>query len=195
MSDHPMTEWASDVRFGAAYLREICGDDDGDLLSDMIEGDLDVENVIGKMIEIIQIDQSYCEAIKECQARLLNRRKRLENRIGRLRTLLASVVAELPGRTYRHALAHVRAFDVDPRLVVTDESAIPAAYWVPQDPKLNEPAVRKHLLQRQTLIDLLRDCRTDDERRARRLEIDRDFPDIPGAALGNAEISVRIRGA
>lgn len=185
---------AVDVRIKISYLREICGDEDDDLLDGMIDGELDVGSLVGKMIELIQTDQSDCEAIKNYQTKLLDRRKRLESRVGRLRTLLASVVTELPGRTYRHALAHVRAFDVDPRLIVIDESAIPAAYWIPQDPKLNEPAVRKHLLRRQTLIDLLRDCRTDDERRARRLEIDRDFPDIPGTSLGSAEISVRIRG-
>jgi hypothetical protein len=176
-------------------LKEICGDDDEELLADMIEGESDVDRFIGKMIEIIQADQADCEGLKNYQRKLADRKKRLEDRTARLRTLLASVITELPGRVYRHPLAHVRAFDVDPRVIVTDESVIPSTFWVPQDPKLNEPAIRKHLLERQTRLDLLKDCRTLEEKRQRRAEIDREFPDIAGTSLGNGEISVRIRGA
>ena len=186
---------ANQLRSQISYLRDICGDDDEDLLTDMIDAESDVDRFIGKLIEIIQVDQADCEGLKNYQRKLADRKKRLEERTTRLRTLLASVITELPGRVYRHPLAHVRAFDVDPRVIVTDESVIPSTYWVPQDPKLNETAIRKHLLERQTLIDLLRECHTPDERRARLAQIDRDFPDIAGASLGNGEISVRIRGA
>lgn len=186
---------ANQIRAQISYLREICGDDDEDLLKDMIDAESNADRFIGKMIEIIQIDQADCEGLKNYQRKLAERKKRLEDRTARLRTLLASVITELPGRVYRHPLAHVRAFDVDPRVIVTDESVIPSTYWVPQDPKLNETAIRKHLLERQTRIDLLKDCRTPEEKLARRAQIDRDFPDVAGASLGNGEISVRIRGA
>ncbi|TPK07390.1 siphovirus Gp157 family protein [Mesorhizobium sp. B2-5-7] len=195
MKERTSVVMASEFRAQISHLKEICGEDDSDLLEGMIEGETDVDRFIGKMVEIIQIDQADCEGLKSYQRKLADRRKRLEDRVSRLRMLLASVVTELPGRVYRHPLAHVRAFDVDPRVIVTDESAIPSAYWVPQDPKLNEAAMRKHLLERQTLIDLLKECRSEDERRAQRKAIDREFPDIAGASLGNGEVSVRIRGA
>jgi hypothetical protein len=186
---------ANRIKTQVSFLRQICGDDDEDLLRDMIEAETNLEGLIGKMIEIIQIDQADCEGLKNYQRKLADRKKRMEDRTARLRTLLASVITELPGRVYRHPLAHVRAFDVDPRVIVADESVIPSVYWVQQDPKLNEPAIRKHLLERQTQIDLLKDCRTPEERQERRAQIDRDYPDIPGTSLGNGEISVRIRGA
>lgn len=186
---------AANIQAEISHLRAICGEEDDDLLADMIEGDTDIDSFIGKMVEIIQIDEAYCEGLKIYQQKLAGRKKRLEERSKRLRTLLASVITELPGRNYRHALAHVRAFDVDPRIIVTDESAIPSIYWVPQDPKLNEPELRRHLLQRQTLMKLLADCRTEDEKQARRQEVDRDIPDIAGVSLGNGEVSVRIRGS
>lgn len=186
---------ANRIKTQVSFLRQICGDDDEDLVKDMIEAETDLESLIGKMIEIIQSDQADCEGLKNYQRKLADRKKRMEDRTARLRTLLASVITELPGRVYRHPLAHVRAFDVDPRVIVADESVIPSAYWVQQDPKLNETAIRKHLLARQTQIDLLKDCRTPEERQERRAQIDRDYPDIPGTSLGNGEISVRIRGA
>ncbi|PWJ92724.1 viral Gp157 protein [Mesorhizobium loti] len=186
---------ANQIRSQISYLREICGDDDEDLLTDMIDAESNVDRFIGKMIEIIQTDQADCEGLKNYLRKLGDRKKRLEDRTTRLRTLLASVITELPGRVYRHPLAHVRAFDVDPRVIVTDESVIPSSFWVAQDPKLNETAIRKHLLERQALIDLLKECHTSGARRARLAQIDREFPDIAGASLGNGEISIRIRGA
>lgn len=160
----------------------------------MNDAESDVDRFIGKIIEIIQIGQADCEGLKNYLRKLTDRKKRLEDRTARLRTLLASVVTELPGRVYRHPLAHVRAFDVDPRVIVTDESVIPSTYWIAQDPKLNEIAIRKHLLERKMQIDLLKECQSSNERRVRLAQIDREFPDVAGASLGNGEISIRIRG-
>lgn len=195
MKESDMSSRSSNLQSDIAHLKLLCGEDDFDLLADMIEGETDVDRFIGKMVEIIQVDEADCEGLKIYQRKLADRKRRLEERAKRLRTLLAGVVTELPGRVYRHTLAHIRAFDVDPRIIVTDESAIPSAYWIPQDPKLNETEMRRQLLERQKQIELLAECYTEDEKRARRAEIDRDFPDIAGVSLGNGEVSVRIRGA
>jgi hypothetical protein len=195
MKENKALNKAIEVQAHVAHLKQMCGEEDQELLVDMIEGETDVDGLVGKLIEMIQLDEADCDGLKTYQRKLADRKKRLEERATRLRTLLASVVTELPDRAYRHSLAHVRAFDVDPRIVVTDESTIPSIYWLPQDPKLNESAMRKHLLARQTLIDLLAECRTEDEKRTRRSVIEREYPAIAGVSLGNGEISVRIRGA
>ena len=176
-------------------LKLICGEEDWDLLVDMIDGETDVDKFVGKMIEIIQYDESNVEGLKIYQRKLADRRKRIEERVKRIRTLLASVVTEMPGRVYRHSLAHVGVFDVDPKIIITDESSIPVAYWIPQDPKLNETALRKYLLERQRQMELATKSNDKNEISARLREINRDFPFIEGVTLGNGEISVRIRGA
>jgi len=186
---------SSYIQAQIANLRSICGDDDIELLNDMIEGTTQLDQFVGKVLEIIQTDESFSDGLKAYQKTIVDRRRRLEERAKRLRVLLASVVTELPGRSYQHPLAHLRAFDVDPKVIVTEESAIPSAFWIEQDPKLNESAIRKHLIERQRLIDKLGDCRTDEERSVRREEIDWQYPDISGACLGNGEVSIRIRSA
>jgi hypothetical protein len=183
------------LRSEIAHLRDICGADDEELLRDMLEGSLNLETLVGKILQIVQCDEAFSEGLKAHQKALSDRKRRLDDRARKLRTLLATVVTELPGRTYRHPLAHLRAFDVDPRVVVIDETAIPSAFWIEQDPKLDEPAMRKHLLERRTRLAELSNCRTDEERRARQEEIDRALPDIPGTILANGEISIRIRSA
>lgn len=186
---------ARDLRAEIAHLREICGEDDQELLHDMIDGQTSLDTFVGKMLQVIQTDEAFAEGLKTYQRTLTERKRRLEERARKLRALLATVVNELPGRTYRHAMAHLRAFDVDPRVVVTDESVIPSAFWIEQDPKLDEAGMRRHLLERQARIAELSSCLTDEERLARKEEIDRAFPDVAGACLGNGEVSIRIRSA
>lgn len=178
-----------------ANLKMICGDDDQELIGDMIEGELDVHRIVGRLLELILADEADIEGLKFYLKRVADRRRRLEDRVGRLRTLLASVVTALPQRKYRHPLALVSAFDVDARIIIQDESAIPSDFWIPQDPKLHESGLRRHLLERQRRLDELALCRTDEERNAQRQEIDNLLPIVPGVALGNGEVSVRIRVA
>lgn len=177
------------------HLRMICSQDDPDLVADMISGETDLEGFVGHVLEFILADEADLEGIKAHHKRIAERRRRLESRVERLRTLLASVITLLPERKYRHALALVTAFDVDPRVIVQDESAIPSHFWIQQEPKLNESGIRKLLLQRQKRLDELARCLTEEEREARREEVDHDCPAVPGVSLGNGEISVRIRVA
>lgn len=177
------------------HLRMICSQDDPELVADMLSGETDLEGFVGRVLEFILADEADLEGIRAHQKRIAERRRRLENRVERLRTLLASVITLLPGRKYRHALALVSAFDVDPRIIVQDESAIPSHFWIPQDPKLNESGIRKLLLERQKRLDELARYLTEEERKARREEVDHDYPAVPGIALGNGEVSVRIRVA
>ena len=174
-------------------LRSICGQEDGDLLAGMIEGETHIDNFVGKLIDLIQTDEAHCESLKTYQKSVLDRRKRLEERSKKVRTLLACVVNELPGRVYRHPIAHLRAFDVDPRVILVDESAIPSRYWIEQDPKLNEAGIRKYLLEREALKKGVDQCDDDQERLARMNQINERFPEIPGVTLGTGELCVRIR--
>lgn len=178
-----------------AHLRTICGEDDLDLFNDMIEGETSLPAFVGKMIGLIGADESDSEGIKAYLQKLAARKKRLDQRAARLRVLLASVVTQLPGRKFRHALASVSAFDVDPKVIVIDESKIPTKWWKRPDPVVDQSALRKHLLERQRLLQSLHKDASDEERQARRAEIDQLFPDIPGVTLGNGDISVRIFGS
>ena len=195
MNERAAIRDAGNLQADLAHLRSICGDDDAELLGDMIEAETSVEAFIGKMIELIGADEADSEGIKAYQQKLAGRKKRLEQRVTRLRVLLASVVTQLPGRRFRHALASVSAFDIDPKVILTDESQIPTKWWKRPDPVIDQSALRRYLLERDRLLESLKECRTEEDKQARRAEIDLVFPDIPGATLGNGDISVRITGA
>jgi len=195
MNEQLATKVSADLTADLAHLRSICGEDDAELLCDMIEAETSLDGFIGKMIELIGADEADSEGIKAYQQKLAARKKRLDQRASRLRVLLASVVTQLPGRKFRHALASVSAFDVDPKVILTDESQIPTKWWKRPDPVVDQSALRKHLLERLRLLQSLKEGATDEERQARRAEIDLVFPDVPGVTLGNGDISVRIFGS
>ena len=163
MNERVAAKASADLAVDLVQLRSICGEDDVELLSDMIEGETSLEAFVGKMIELIGADEADSEGIKAYQQKLAARKKRLDQRAARLRVLLASVVTQLPGRKFRHALASVSAFDVDPKVILTDESQIPTKWWKRPDPVVDQSALRKHLLERERLLQSLKDGATEEE--------------------------------
>lgn len=176
-----------------AQIRELCGEGDETLLLNMIEGESNLEGLVGGIVGQIAEDESHCEAVTALLRKLSDRRKRLETRAQRLRIVLAQMVDELPDRVYRHPLAHLRAFDVDPKVIVLDESQIPTPYWKVPEPKLDEPGIRRHLLARMKRLAEMRQSQDQAAYEEIRIQIDSVLPDIPGVCLGSPEISVRIR--
>ena len=133
-----------------AHLQSICGDDP-ELLADMIEGELSVESILSKLIAMITEDEAGALGLKLYRDKISNRKKRLEERAGRLRVLMASLVNSLPSRRFRNELASVRVFDIDPSVIVEEEADIPVRFWKQADPVIDLPAIRKHLNERRKL--------------------------------------------
>ena len=155
---------AVELQAGIAHLKSICGDDDPELLADMIEGELSVESFVTKLVTLIAEDEASCIGLKTYLKKVGERRKRLENRAARLRVVLASVVNALPSRKFRNSLASVRAFDIEPNVVIDEEADIPPRFWKEADPVVNVSALRKHLNERRKLLEELSHCRTTEER-------------------------------
>src|SRR6476620_4689255 len=61
---------SSNLAAELAHLKTICGDDDAELLTDMIEGETTVEAFVGKMIELIGADEADIDGIKAYQQKL-----------------------------------------------------------------------------------------------------------------------------
>lgn len=190
-TERSVSALAFELQAGLAHLKSICGEDP-ELLADMIEGELSVDRFVSKVIALIAEDEASCLGLKAYSKKVADRKKRLEHRAGRLRVLLASVVTNLPSRRYRNELASVRAFDIEPSVVIDVEADIPLKFWKQAEPSVDLSAVRKHLNQRRKLVRELFDCRTNEERLQRRAEIDREYPDIPGCHLDNGDLSVSI---
>lgn len=192
MDERGAQKKAHDLQAEILHLKQICGDDP-ELIADMVEGETRLDEFVGKMLALIGEDETHIEALKAYQKTITARKDRLTARAGRLRTLLASVVNDVPERKFSHPLAAISVSKIDPKPIIEDEAAIPSEFWKERDPVLDTPLIRKTLLGREAALADLANVLTPEEREARLGQINEEFPDIPGASLDNGDISISIR--
>lgn len=113
----------------AEDLELICGGDE-QLFSDMMEGETSIDRIVLRIHEQIARDEEMLAGIKERQAAIADRKKRIETRaangkqlIGKALRIARLAKLELPEVTYS-----VR--DGKPTLKVVDASAVPEAFTV-----------------------------------------------------------------
>jgi hypothetical protein len=150
-----------------ASLADVLGDD-AELAADTIEGETNLQEVIRSALgRIVELD-TMTEGIKVTQDALASRKARLEKQREMIRESLAVALEVACIKKMETPLATISLRAVPPRVEVIDESAIPATYWKPQEPRLDRKAV----------LDALKDKR-----------------DVPGATLSNGGMAVTIRMA
>lgn len=117
------------LRRAADDLDLICGGDDA-LFADMMEGETDIDRIVLRIHEQVARDDEMLAGIKERQAAIAERKKRIETRrdngkqlIGKALRIARMAKLELPEVTYS-----VR--DGKPSLKVVDASAVPEAFTV-----------------------------------------------------------------
>lgn len=181
-----MTEAAKAFNESRALQREIeaakvlreqiaaLSEGDEDFIRDTIEGETNIRELIGALVANEAEDDAIVEGIVKLISSLQARKKRVEARIGFRRSLIANGldIAGLPRLETPGGTVSVKI--VPPKLIINDESAIPAKYWTAGEPTLE----RKELL-----ADL----------KVRNLPDGADLPPIPGAALSNGGQTIAIR--
>lgn len=164
MRDEIAESLSLEARAAADLLRDLATDD-AELAHDMVEGETGLLEAIGAALA--EIDQ--CEIIAAgCKAKadeIGKRRARAEGRAERVRAMIerALLVAEIPTVTLPTATISVKR--LPPRLIVDDESVIPAEFWIAQPPKLDKTALNAAAKDRE----------------------------IPGTATTNGSVSLQIR--
>lgn len=144
--------------------------DDADLMADMIEGETDLEGAIIAVMESIDEDQLLVDGLEVRIPELTDRKARIKKRIEAKKTamLQAFVIAERE-TAIEAPLFTLSKKKTPQKIVITEESEVPANFWKPQDPKLDRTALKKAL---------------------------KDLPKgetIPGASLDNGGITLQIR--
>lgn len=139
---------------------------DDDTIRDTLEGSTSLIELIADVIRSALLDEALQLGVRSRMADLRARLVRLEERSSRKRQLAfeAMTQAGLKKLEQPDFTASVRVGS--PSLVITSETSIPAAFWVPQPPKLDR--------QRLT-IELKRGA------------------GIAGACLGNASPTLVVR--
>lgn len=148
-------------------MADVIGDDE-ELAADTVEGETDLQEAMTAAVARVAAIETMTDAIKAAQDRLAARKARLEKQAGLIRESLA-VALEVAGmRKFETGLATVSLRATPPKVELIDESAIPARFWKPSDPRLDRKAVLDALKAKEV---------------------------VPGATLSNGGASVSIRMA
>jgi hypothetical protein len=137
-------------------------------LADTVEGLTDLNEVVAAVVRSALLYEAMAEGLKGHIATLQERLRRLTERADARRQIARDAMLEVDIRKVTAPDFTVSVRPGLPALVVSDEAAIPAAYWVPREPRLNR-------------LDLLNDLK-------------KGVP-VAGAQLSNPEpvLSVRVR--
>lgn len=140
--------------------------DDDEAIRDTIEGATDLHAAITAVEADIREDEIFVRGADSIIETLTARKTRFEDRIARRRAAIeqAMVIGEL--RTLELPDATITLKAVPPKVEITDESKIPAAYWKQPEPALDKSALKAAL---------------------------KDNIAIPGAQLGNGSVTIQIR--
>lgn len=183
-------------------LREAFGDEtDLTLLRDMIEGETDLDGAIDKVLEQMALDIACVQGLEKFESTMAARRKRLCDRVETMRTMILNAADIVEVKRFTRPLASVTIKDVPPKLLITDEAAIPAAYFKQPDPILSKADLTDALKLRRAVLEKVSeldarsaagevDEETFDRERAALIDT---APSIPGAQLDNGSATIQIK--
>ena len=175
-----------------AQARTVAGDDE-EFLSDIIEGETNVFDLIAKLGEAELEDQIELAGIEKLLESLTERKRRTSDRSTTKRTLMASALMQVGVKTHRTPFGTLTVSAKAPVAIVTDEAEIPARFWKPQAPVLDKRALNETLRTRQRAIDAALATTEAGCRQAAIAAVEAAHPAIPGATLSNGGVQLTIR--
>ena len=120
---------------------------DEDTLLDTLEGITDLHEMIAAVIRSALVDEALHAGLRFRVNDMKERLSRLELRASKKRELALEAMTEVALGKLEQPDFTASARAGSPALVVVAEERIPAAYWLPQPPKLDRQAILGELKQ------------------------------------------------
>lgn len=184
-------------------LKEIFGDDsDLDLLRDTIEGETDLHETVDRVLEQMAADEAHVAGIERFAQTMAARKKRIEDRLGTMGTMLKNALEIIEAPRLERPLALIFTRAKPAKVDVTDEAAIPSIYYKTPDPVLSKTELLKALKDRRDTLQQKHDEITErvkagemseEDAAEARDAIEAAFPPIPGAELEEGGTTVQVK--
>lgn len=123
---------------GAKALKASLEGFDDETVRDTLEGETGLHEAIASVMALLMEDEILVAGISEMEKVISARKSRIERRIERLRSAIEEgmKVGELKMLQLPEATLSLR--ETQPKIIVQDETKVPADYFVPQPPKLDK---------------------------------------------------------
>ena len=164
--------------------------DDPDFFMDLLEGETNLLELIAALDASIVDDEILVDGAKAALDKLQNRKRTAENRIELKRRLLAHTLQQIGLKTLRTPTATLSLAEASLKAIAVAPEEIPARWWKPQPPKLDQDGLTKAVRAREKALKEAA-ALTDPEEHGRALAaIEALHPLIPGVTASNGGITL-----
>lgn len=165
----------------AALLEELADEVDGDeeFAHDVVEGETDFFEAVQKALDEIQDKEVIVVGCGDAIDKLTKRKKQAEGRIARLKGMIDQAFQMAEVKSHQFPTVTISTKRVPPKLIITDESAVPSGFFKIPDPVLDKKA----------LLDAVKQAADAP------VEDGQPRKEIPGATLSNGGVTVQFRKA
>jgi hypothetical protein len=152
--------------------------EDPDFLTDLIEGETNLLELIAALDASIVADK------------LQARKRAAENRIELKRRLLAHTLQQIGLKTLRTPTATLTIADASLKAIAVAPEDIPARWWKPQPPKLDQDGLTKAIRAREKALKEAEAIPDVEERDRALAAVETLHPPIPGVTASNGGITL-----
>jgi Siphovirus Gp157 len=124
--------------------------EDPDFFTDIIEGETNLLELIAALDASIVDDEILVDGVKTALEKLQTRKRATENRVELKRRLLAHTLQQIGLKTLRTPTATLTLADASLKAIAVAPEDIPARWWKPQPPKLDQDGLTRAVRARES---------------------------------------------
>ena len=164
--------------------------DDPDFLTDLLEGETNLLELVAALDASIVDDEILVDGAKTALDKLQARKRTAEARIELKRRLLAHTLQQIGLKTLRTPTSTLTIAEASLKAIAVAPEDIPARWWKPQPPKLDQDGLTKTVRAREKALKEAA-ALTDPEERGQALAaVETLHPVIPGITASNGGITL-----
>jgi len=164
--------------------------EDPDFLTDLIEGETNLLELFAALDASIVDDEILVDGAKAALDKLQNRKRTAEARIELKRRLLAHTLQQIGLKTLRTPTATLSLAEASLKAIAVAPEDIPARWWKPQPPKLDQDGLTKAVRAREKALKEAAALMDPEERGKALAAIETLHPSIPGVTASNGGITL-----
>jgi Siphovirus Gp157 len=164
--------------------------EDPDFLTDLIEGETDLLELMAAIDASIIDDEIIADGARAALDKLQARKRAAETRIELKRRLLAHTLQQIGLKTLRTPTATLTIADASLKAIAVAPEDIPARWWKPQPPKLDQDGLTKAIRAREKALKEAEAIPDAEERDRALAAVETLHPPIPGVTPSNGGITL-----
>lgn len=162
-------------------------------IADTISGETMLEETVTKAIDAVVDCGMIVDGIQPHLERLHSRAKRFQDRIAYIRGLVHMAMTAGGQKKYTLPIATVSCTKARARVLIDDESKVPADYWKRPDPVVDKTKLNEVALLRHKALAALDDIKDEQAKALELARIEKEMPALPGVHVEDGGTNLMVK--